>query len=371
MTEQLKFIAYTDIHYSKLGARCITIDDCAQIEAAVHQRAGEWGADFTIFLGDRFLKREPEDETKVRADRIFKQSFFREAKYHHYHLIGNHDWTTNNREWHTSESLLTMNAGGHNFMMMGEPNTYSYDYCDHLIHALPAGFTFDFSKYTPRPDLLNIFVFHDMLYGSKLDDDGKATAQSGLSMPEMDRAEFDLVLAGDIHVPQRIPFKNTQGMYLGAVMQRTMADSNRPRGWTEFTATQDGGKWSIEAEFVPTRNFFTRISFEVGDTTEFSDLKFDEDLMNDCLVEVKLSGSKKNVDRVADDPRWSNYAQYFTPRGFDVTRNYQIEQGSAVVELSQTHDILEDLDLYLGSGFVDLGNLEKDKIIAKVQQLKE
>ena len=158
---------------------------------------------------------------------------------------------------------------------------------------------------------------------------------------------------------------------MGAVLQRTLADANRPRGWTEFTAVKANGKWEISAEFVPTRNFFTRISFEVGENTEFSDLKFDETLMNDCLVEVKLSGAKKDVDRVADDPKWSNYETFFTPRGFEGTRDYRIEKDSAVVELSNTHDVLEDLDLYLESGFVDLGTLEKEKIVAKVQQLKE
>jgi len=364
MNEKIKFLAYTDIHYSKLGARCITIDDCASIEAAVHKRAREGGFDFTLFLGDRFLKREPEDETKVKADRVML-NVCEKGRMPHFHLTGNHDWTANNREWHTAQSLRYTQG----FRLMDQPETFGVS-GDCAIHALPAGFEFDFSKYTIDRNLLNIFVFHDMLYGSKLDDDGKVSAQSGLSMPEMDKSEFDIVIAGDIHVPQRIPFKNTQGMYLGAVLQRTMADANKSRGWTEFEATKTEAGWVVDALFVPTRNFFTRIPFNVGDTTEFSDLKFDETFLNDCLVEIKLIGEKKNVDRVANDERWSNYERLFTPRGFGVVREYRIEQDEAVIELSQGHDLMEDLGLYLDSGFVDLGIIERDRIVEKVQELK-
>lgn len=369
----MKFIAYSDIHYSKLGARNITIDDCKKVEEKVHSRALEWGADFVLFCGDRFLKREPEDEVKVKADAamftFLEQYKTKKPGTEYFHLIGNHDWTANNKEWHTSKSLRVAEALGHNIVIMDEPKTY-YSKIGAFIHALPAGYSFDFSKYDINTDFYNIFVFHDQVIGCKYDDDGKVKVQSGISLPEIDRPEFNLVLAGDIHVPQRLSFKNTNGFYIGSVLQRTMADANRPRGWSEITVSLDNNKWKTLADFCPTRNFFTRISFDVGPDTTYSDLRFDETLLNDCLVEIKLVGKKKDVDRIADNPKWDNYETYFPVRGFSIARDYRAEQNEAVVELSTGHNILEDLELYIDSGFVSVDAGEKANIIKKVSHLK-
>lgn len=370
----MKFVAYSDIHYSKLGARNITISDCEKVEAQVHARALEWAADFVLFCGDRFLKREPEDEVKVKADVAMIGFLEQYAQWRknltYFHLIGNHDWTANNKEWHTSRSLRLAQALQYNIVIMEEPKTYEVPRKDILLHALPAGFEFDFSKYDIDHNKFNLFVFHDQVVGAKYDDDGKAKAQSGISLPEIDRPEFQLVLAGDIHVPQKLAFKNTHGFYLGAVLQRTMADANRPRGWSEITVSQDNGRWKTMPEFCPTRNFFTRINFDVGTDTKYEDLSFDEQLLNDCLVEIRLTGTKKDVDRIASDPKWSNYEKYYPVRGFSLVRNYKAEKDEAVVDLSAGHNILEDLELYMDSGFVAVDDNEKSKILKKVSHLK-
>lgn len=369
----MKFLAYSDIHYSKLGARNITINDCIKIEEEVHNRALEWNADFVLFCGDRFLKREPEDEVKVKADvamfTFLEQYREKSPNTEYFHLIGNHDWTANNKEWHTSKSLRVAQALGYNIVIMDEPQTY-HARNGVVIHALPAGFNFDFSKYEVDPTSYNLFVFHDQVVGCKYDDEGRVKAQSGISLPEIDRPEFNFILAGDIHVPQRLSFQYTNGFYLGAVIQRTMADANRPRGWSEITVSRDNDRWKTMAEFIPTRNFFTRISFDVGPDTTYSDLKFDEVLLNDCLVEIKLVGTKKDVDRIADDPKWGNYERYYPVRGFSLAREYKAERSEAVVELSTGHNILEDLELYMDSGFVSVNEQEKANIIKKVSYLK-
>ena len=145
----MKFVAYSDIHYSKLGARNITIDDCKTIEEEVHKNALDGNVDFVVFCGDRFLKREPEDEVKVKAD-VAMLSFLEMYKVAgkdipYFHLIGNHDWVANNKEWHTSNSLKVAKELGYNIIIMDEPKTYCYK--NVCIHALPAGFEFDFEKY--------------------------------------------------------------------------------------------------------------------------------------------------------------------------------------------------------------------------------
>ena len=110
MSDSLKFIVYSDIHYDRLGAGCITFDDCAKIETAICNRAVELECDFVLFCGDRFLKREPEDEIKTKADRVIYDAYraFKDnGKFTpHYNLIGNHDWTKKSLSWHTSNSLV-------------------------------------------------------------------------------------------------------------------------------------------------------------------------------------------------------------------------------------------------------------------------
>ena len=70
MPDHFKFLAYSDIHYDRLAAKCITLDDCLKIEKEIQDKlqvedSPYW---FSIFGGDRFLRREPEDEIKTRAD---------------------------------------------------------------------------------------------------------------------------------------------------------------------------------------------------------------------------------------------------------------------------------------------------------------
>jgi len=51
----MKFVVYSDIHYDRYAARCIELKDCINTELAIH--AGKF--DFSLFCGDRFLKRDP------------------------------------------------------------------------------------------------------------------------------------------------------------------------------------------------------------------------------------------------------------------------------------------------------------------------
>jgi DNA repair exonuclease SbcCD nuclease subunit len=221
MSDLVKFIVYADIHHaSSAASKGLILDDTITIERDVLTRAFEGGFDFTLFAGDRFFKREPEDEVKVKADRLFYELYPNYKP--HYHLIGNHDWTDNTRRWHTAESMKSMP----NIYVMDQAKTYQFS-DSVLIHALPADFTFDMGKYVTDPSKLNLFVFHDTVVGSYLSEDFEKTIGSGIEVGSIDRSEFDMVFAGDIHIPQTFPFKNTMGGYVGAILQRTRADSNR------------------------------------------------------------------------------------------------------------------------------------------------
>jgi len=242
---------------------------------------------------------------------------------------------------------------------------------DILIHSLPAGFEMDMSVYDIDSSALNIFIFHDMVMGCMLDDQGRVLAESGIQLKEIDRPEFDLVLGGDVHIPQRLPFKNTTGGYVGAVLQRTRADANCERGWMEVTATRNKNSWNFDIDFVPVRGFFTKFSYEVTEETAYESITLDESSIVDTCCEVELNGSRTDVDRIANDPRWKNYEEYCGVRSIQITRKYKIEQQEAVVDMSESVGVFDDLKIYLESGFVDIGNLSSGKINEMINTIVE
>jgi len=363
-TDFIRFLVYSDIHHSRLAARCITLEDTLSIERAVHQRVIDAGFHFSVFCGDRFLKREPEDEVKVRADRVLGEMLRARPGIPHYHLIGNHDWTKNSREWHTSESLKDLE----NLIVLDKPISVAGK--GYAVHALPADVPFDMANYAAHHGL-NLFLFHGIVKGSFMEDDGDRTFKDGIDAREIDRPEWDLVCAGDLHVPQQLNFQNTRGGYAGSVLQRTRADADRQRGWLEVSATRNGDTWDVQTEFVPTRNFFHRETIEVGPETQYSTIVIDEQAVQDMAVEVRLVGHRADVDRVADDERWKNYTDLLMARSIEVIRDYQVEQNEAVVDMSASQSVFGDLELYLESGFANIGNLSKDKIFEMLRKMQE
>jgi DNA repair exonuclease SbcCD nuclease subunit len=367
-----KFLIYADIHYDRLAAQCVTFDDCAEVEKAVHDRVVDGGFNFSVFLGDRFLKRNPEDEIKTRADRVLMEALHnvrRPQSCKHFSLIGNHDWVTNSRRWHTSESLRLLDRDGR-LEVMDQARTYVVPNPPVLIHALPAGLAFDFSKYEINPNCFNLFVFHDMLKGSFMDDTYTMKFDSGINITDIDRPEFDMVMAGDIHVPQKFPLHNTQGGYAGAVLQRTKADADRERGWVEVSVSGEPGNFSISTEFHPTSQLFSCFVFEVGPQTQFDNLKIPDGAVDGKRIEVKLVGRKEDVDRVSEDPRWANYTDLLRARKLDLARDYVSETKNAVVDLSTSNSVTNDLALYLDSGFGSLGALSREKMFETLAQVE-
>jgi len=368
----LRFIAYGDIHHDRKAARCLTMQDTLGIEQQVHQRVAEGKFDFSVFVGDRYLKREPEDEIKVTADRALAYFLSLRPEAPHYHLVGNHDWTRNNRSWHTSESLRSIP----NLFVLDKPGTPLFpgrQNDDYIIHALPADAPFDDKVYQPThgKPFFNLLLFHGIVKGSLMSDTSARVFDNGIDIAQLDRSWWDFVIGGDIHVPQKIPFTNTSGGYTGSVLQRTRADADKPRGWIEVTAVWDDTKWTVTTEFRATRNFFHREIWQVGPETQYPEIKINETYITDQAVEVKLVGNRKDVDRVADDSRWKNYKDIMLARSVDIIREYKVENETAIVDFSTSRGVLDDLTLYMQSGFANVGGLSPDRISAMVTKLRE
>ena len=360
--EVIKFIAWADTHWDKLASKCVTLEDTEKVERAIFERARTGGFDFTLFAGDRYLKREPDDECKVRADRVIYDHCMK-SDIMHYHLIGNHDWVDNSRRWHTSESLKMHRK----LLVMDQAATYRHG--NVRIHALPADFPMDMSKYEFERDTLNIFVFHDTVAGTYMNEEKSLKFEHGMSLEEFDKKEFDIVLAGDIHIRQPFQLVNTHGGYLGSVVQRTRADAGVPRGWTEVTAENMGDGWTFEVKFVPTKNLFTRVSFQVDRDSQFKDLVIPKEDVVDQLVEVKLVGDKADVDRIAEDPGWALMEDHFKARRIELLRAYQAQESELVVDLTKSDSTSGDLELYLESQFASIGNLNREEILQTVKEL--
>jgi DNA repair exonuclease SbcCD nuclease subunit len=357
----MKFIVYADIHHDEKAAKCITLDDTLAIESQLFARAKE-GFDFIIFAGDRFLKREPLDIVKTKADLNTLAGL--DPKIRYFHLIGNHDRVDNTLKWHTSESLKS-HLSWFNVQpgVMDKPGTYKCD-LPVLIHALPAGYKFDASMYEFDSSMLNILVFHDIVKGAYVDNAGAHSLTEGLSLADLDLPQFDYIFGGDIHVPQKLNFQNSKGGYVGSVLQRTRADAQCPRGWIEAEAVFDNTKWSVTTKFVPTRNFFSRYTFEVTNESTYENLvnQIEDNWVTDQAVELTLRGTKENVDRVASNSKWQNFTTFLCARDFNIIREYQSQTSMNVIDMSNTKSPLDDLDLYINSGFADLGTLPRSKV---------
>lgn len=362
---QIKFIAYTDIHHDRFAARCIRLNDTISIEHQIFQRAFEGGFDFTLFCGDRFLKKDPEDEVKTKADKLLRENLHfasvEHPNFQHYSLVGNHDWVASAMKWHTYGSLKDLTN-----MWIFDGSYYTVAHTDYCIHGLPAGFNFDMNLFQPDKEKLNIFMFHDIVKGAYSDESSKHTFPEGVSITDLDRSEFNLVFAGDIHVPQRLNFKNTSGGYIGSVLQRTRADANLQRGWLEVIANKVGITWEIQTTFVPVRPFFTRAVFEVNENTTFESLNLPEGSIDDQSIEITLSGPKELVDKLQEDPRWQNYKTFENARNIDVLKGYEVKQSEVVVDMTRSTSLVDDLEAYLDSGFVDIGKLQRENLIQEV-----
>lgn len=375
MSELLKFAAWSDSHYDQLIARCVNLYDIEEVERSILRHAFKNDYDFTLFPGDRFQAREPKDEVKTIADRVYRDYSYniqlKKKNMYHYHLIGNHDWVDNGLKWHTSMSIGDFPR----IQIMEAPCTYlGHDGKPFRIHALPSGYKFSMDYYDIDPNDLNIFVFHDMLMGSYRSDERNPNNifKSGIPLSEIDRPEFDLVLAGDIHIPQKFPLKRVRngGGYCGGLVQLNKGEANQKRGWLDIEAYKGSRGWEVKTEFKETRNFFTRVSFGVSGTTRYEDLVIDEKSVEDQLVEVRLVGNKADVDRIADDERWKTYEMFCNARKLDILRAYEVVKNEVSIDMTESKSLLDDLSLYINSGFANLGNLDKNSVIDRLKDLE-
>lgn len=258
----MKLLCYSDIHHAALYPGGITEEDIAAVEERFTNIAVERKVDATLFNGDRFLSHTPEDWVRVYADKAQRRR--NDLGIVNFSLVGNHDWwgKTHIRGHSNRQAQQVWGDLLPNLVVMDEPKTYRHPSVPGLhLHALPAEFEPDLSLYDFSEGGIHILAFHACLKGALLDDETDYRSPTGIPLSAIDDPRFTLVLGGDLHIPQKLPFKNTVGGYVGAAIQQTRRDRGENRQFLLIDTD------TMDFEFIDTgcpRFFDLHVSVENG-----------------------------------------------------------------------------------------------------------
>lgn len=245
----LKLLVYADLHVGdRANGRKYT--DMIEAEEWITTYAEALKVDWVVFAGDAFKSRNPHDEHKTawmlaRARRL--ATFGEEIRT--LDVVGNHcRWYKAEESGHVFESLSLLESVEHRHMVVDKCGTVSTD--DRvLFHCLPAQTEYAEGVWTTDPEVINICVFHGMVKGCSLNQEGTVKSDHGVPLEVFDRPDFDFVIMGDIHLPQMMEFKHTQGGYVGSTLQLDATDVGEKRGLLILTFVK--GATEPQIEFVP------------------------------------------------------------------------------------------------------------------------
>ena len=370
----MRFVAFSDIHYADYSTG-VTVDDVVRVERAVTDDCVEFGASFCVFGGDRYLAHEPPDYVRVVSD--LEQKHRNDAGIVTFSLVGNHDLYAkapvsghSNRHlqavWH--ESLP-------NVVVMDTVKTYRHARVPGVaVHAVPACFQWEvdmLQAFDFQDGEYNLLVFHDMLEGSLIDHRSNYTAEKGKKLSLIDDARFDLVLGGDVHIPQRLPFQSTQGGYIGAAIQQSRRDRGNSRGWLQIDT--DAGTMQqvespcprfLEVRFDLTENMF----FSAADVRRRLDSEY-EDFPEGNIIDVVVSGMREDLDSMPVN--WSDVmCGELRARRVNVMKRLKSRTPMAASVVSRSAKTpVEDLECYLKSGRAPVDGYDVDRLLEKASPI--
>lgn len=248
----LKILFYADLHVGdRSNGRRYT--DMVEAERWITQYAIDRKVDWVVFGGDAFKSRNPHDEHKTAwlQARAHRSMHMEAHGIHEFDLVGNHcRWYKAEESGHVFEALKLLESGpDHIHAIVDEAETVATPDIRVTFHCLPAQTEYTEGVWTPDPHTLNICLFHGMVKGCSLNQEGTVKADHGVPTEILDRPEFDFVMMGDIHLPQMIDFKHTQGGYVGSTLQLDATDVGERRGLLIVTFKK--GASDPEVEFVP------------------------------------------------------------------------------------------------------------------------
>jgi DNA repair exonuclease SbcCD nuclease subunit len=242
----LRLVAFSDIHFCDTW-KMVSLDDIVRVHERLTSYCTEHQPDLVLFLGDRFRARQPKDHVREAADRCLRNLSAAQARHGGVVaiLVGNHDRPSESvGAGNTHSALRVFGDVLPNVTLMDEAKTYWLKTTRpplglvFPIHALPTGFAFDRSRYDLNPGARScesILAFHGLLQGAVFDAAGRVETKSGISLADIDDDAWDVVLGGDVHVPQRFDLKRTVGGYVGSTLRLTEADADDARGFLDVS----------------------------------------------------------------------------------------------------------------------------------------
>lgn len=358
----MRLLAFSDIHFCSSWPLVALVDFVA-VHDRITQYATEFQPDVVFFCGDRFRARQPKDHVREAADRCMRQLAQAQAQHGGLvvALVGNHDcYGESVGSGNTYSSLRVFGDVMPNVIVVREPGTVPIKIPtpreDCLVHALPSGFAYDRANYGPDPKKINLFVFHGLLRGAVFDTGGDVKIEEGLSLADLDDPSWDLVLGGDVHVPQRFDLKHTSGGYVGSTLRLTAAAADDKRGFLDVVVEkgkppkteliEGGGPRIVKIELTP-------------QTEEWPDLSS----YRDAVVLVTLTGPAAHL-RVLSDEKVQ--AAFEGARLIKVHRNPQYEMPVLVEGIEATTTPFEDLVAYVRAS--DRDGLDEGRLVKKAAQ---
>jgi DNA repair exonuclease SbcCD nuclease subunit len=342
-------IIYSDIHHHDWD-NGLKESDLLSIEQQVLDEAVKCNADLIINLGDWFQSRNPGNHLrKLVSDCISqKANQFKFAC-----LVGNHDRETKNID---SEHVLYNHP---NVIVMDECKTYYIMTQSNMIalHAIPSGHSIDFNNFDVGLTHINIALFHDVMIGAC--QSNGIISKFGRSLDLLDSDKFNIVLGGDVHLPQPLQFKNTVGYYIGAPCQHTWGDINQTRGIVKLHIDDDD---KINYAIIPTNTpKFIKHQLVLTDLKQLQNL-YELDYNNN-IVSITIIGERKLLDRIDIEDFIRGIKQEHNPRLVDIILNPLIVVKDSVAGLYQHNSDSEDWSIFVSSGKLNLNNLNPDDII--------
>jgi DNA repair exonuclease SbcCD nuclease subunit len=297
MGDSISFLAYSDIHHHEYKDG-ISGEDVEAVEEEAYQLIKEHQVDFWMFLGDRFVSRNPLDISRQRADRALKKKA--DLGIPGILLPGNHDQRTKNPySGHSMEHVDIYRSDLNNIVVFNEAHSQvvlSKNGTRVAVHGTPAG------HIIPSAPLIlaaewNICIFHGMIIGSLFENGTPAT--EGIDPAVLDRSDYDLVLGGDNHKHQILPLRNTKGYYVGAPMQHNWGDVNSPRGFCLVTLTTTPTKQVQVQHILSHAPQFLIHQVRINEIEDLIQLVMNKRTeWKDNLIQLHLVGTSKSLDGI-------------------------------------------------------------------------
>jgi DNA repair exonuclease SbcCD nuclease subunit len=371
-------VFWGDIHFASYSSGVI-VQDVYNVEESITNFCVEHKVDFAVFLGDRFLSHIPSDEDRVLAEKAQRRR--NDEGIITFSLMGNHDVKgKGNSSGHSNRLVQQVWPDLHpNLIIMDKPGTYRHTKLAWVaIHAIPAGYQFDWKHFDSiNPEERNILVFHDLLQGCQIDVVTAYKAPKGVDIRELDHKEFDCVIGGDVHIPQKLPFANTRGGYAGSSIQQSRRDRGGANGWLYVKLTGDASQsGGFSCELIESKiprfvdfdwvmdEFHTRLPVP----SEIEQLVQDKwgETCEGNIVDLIVTGPRWALDEITKE--WLSSTQLaLKARRLNPPTKKVLADSSIVIEAEKllTASPIESFEQFLKSGRAPTTGYDTSRLLAK------